>query len=241
MSFPYLRYITNSGGALSVDALRALRRILPLTRIFLMYGFTEAFRSTYLSPEDVDRHPTSMGRVIPECEVWVISDDGRRCDPGEVGELVHRGPTVALGYWRDPEATAAKFRPNRFAPDSGERVAYSGDLVQQDEEGFLYFVGRRDELIKSYGYRISPNEVEEVVFDSGLVAEVVVKGVSDPVAGMAVIAHCVPVRADSFSVEELLTYCRKEMPNYMVPKFIVVHRTFPRSASGKTDRKAVGT
>jgi acyl-CoA ligase (AMP-forming) (exosortase A-associated) len=240
MSFPHLRYITNSGGTLPIDAITALRRILPRAKIFLMYGFTEAFRSTYLPPEEVDRHPPSMGTAIPECEVWVISEDGRRCGPGEVGELLHRGPTVSVGYWRDSEATAAKFQPNPFAPGSGERVAYSGDLVRKDEEGFLYFIGRRDEMIKSYGYRISPNEVEEAILASGLVLEVVVKGIPDPIAGMAVVAHCVPACPDGFSVEQLLAYCRKEMPSYMLPKSFVIHLAFPRTASGKTDRKAVG-
>jgi len=156
-----------------------------------------------------------------------------------VGELVHRGPTVALGYWQDPESTAAKFRPHPFAPDSNERVVYSGDLVTADEAGFLYFIGRGDEMIKSFGYRISPTEAEEVVFESGLVSEVVVHGAPDPVAGQVVVAHCVPGRPESFSAEELLGYCRREMPNYMVPKSIVVHQRFPRTASGKIDRKAV--
>jgi len=239
MSFPHLRYVTNSGGTVPVSVVGALRPILPNARIYLMYGLTEAVRSTYLPPEEVDRRPTSIGKAVPECELLVVSADGRPCGPGEVGELVHRGPTVALGYWQDPESTAAKFRPHPFAPDSNEWVVYSGDLVTADEAGFLYFIGRGDEMIKSFGYRISPTEAEEVVFESGLVSEVVVHGAPDPVAGQVVVAHCVPERPESFSAEELLGYCRREMPNYMVPKSIVVHQRFPRTSSGKIDRKAV--
>ena len=242
MSFPDLRYITNSGGVFPVEAIRRYRSVLPHVRIYLMYGLSEAFRSTYLPPEEIDRRPTSMGRAIPECEMLVLAEDGRRCAPGEVGELVHRGPTVALGYWQDPAATAAVFRPDPFPPSAAAPpVVYSGDLVKADPEGYLYFVGRRDEMIKSHGFRISPGEVEETVFDSGLVREVVVKGQPDPIAGTTVVVHCVPSDAGTFSEEALLDYCRREMPRYMVPGAIRVHDAFPRTASGKVDRKAVGS
>ena len=241
-SFPDLRLVTNTGGVLPPEAVRRLRELLPHVRIFLMYGLSEAFRSTYLAPEEVDRRPTSIGKAIPECEILVLGPDGRRCGPGEPGELVHRGPTVALGYWNDPDATAAVFRPVPFAPPGlPERAVYSGDLVTTDEEGFLYFVGRRGELIKSQGYRISPTEVEEIVFDSGLVKEVVAKAGTDPVAGQVVVVHCVPADPTRFTAEALLEYCRREMPRYMVPRQIVVHPAFPRTASGKIDRQAVGT
>jgi acyl-CoA ligase (AMP-forming) (exosortase A-associated) len=241
MSFPQLRYVTNSGGAMPVDVVKALRRVLPNTKIYLMYGLTEAFRSTYLPPEEVDRRPDSIGKSIPECDILILSEGGGLCGPNEIGELVHCGPTVALGYWQDPEATAAKFRPNPFAPELLERVVYSGDLVKKDEEGFFYFVGRRDEMIKSLGYRISPTEVEEVIFESGLVAEVVVKGTPDPVAGQALVVHCIPAIPNTFSVQQLLAYCKKEMPSYMMPKSVAVHTMLPRTPSGKIDRKAVGT
>lgn len=241
LDFPRLRYLTNTGGSLPVDVVRQLREHLPHARVYLMYGFSEAFRSTYLPPEEVDRRPGSIGKAIPECDVWVLGTDGRPCAPGEVGELVHRGPTVSLGYWGNPEATAAVFRPNPFGPPgTSERVAYSGDLVTSDEDGFLYFVGRRDEMIKSQGFRISPTEVEEIVFASGLVKEVVAKGELDPLAGAVVAVHCVPADPAGFVPEALRDHCRREMPRYMLPRRIYVHEAFPRTASGKIDRQAIG-
>ena len=241
MSFPHLRYATNTGGALPVEVVRQLRETLGHVHLYLMYGFSEAFRSTYLDPAEVDRRPASIGKAIPETEIFILSADGRRCGPGEVGELVHRGPTVSLGYWADPSATAALFRPNPFGPPgSTERVAYSGDLVRTDDDGFVYFVSRRDEMIKSQGFRISPTEVEEIVFSSTLVKEVVAKGEPDALAGSVVAVHCVPADVDRFSPDELTDYCRREMPRYMVPRRIYVHDAFPRTASGKIDRKALG-
>src|SRR5262249_45848679 len=147
-----------------------------------MYGLTEAFRSTYLPPEELDRRPTSMGKAIPNTEILVVNESGELCKPGEVGELVHRGPTESLGYWGHPELTDNVLRLHPFiAPElqSGEKVCYSGDLVKTDEEGFLYFVGRRDTMIKSSGYRISPTEVEEILFQSGLIRHAAVIGVPD--------------------------------------------------------------
>src|SRR2546422_8054351 len=159
---PDLRYITNTGGAMPQAVLKVLRAALPATKIFLMYGLTEAFRSTYLPPEELDRRPTSMGQAIPGTEVLLHNEHGGLCKPGEIGELVHRGPTVSLGYWNRPEDTARALRPNPLLPpEMGdcEKVCYSGDLVKVDKDGFLYFVGRRDTMIKSSGFRISPTEV----------------------------------------------------------------------------------
>jgi acyl-CoA ligase (AMP-forming) (exosortase A-associated) len=242
MSFPHLRYITNTGGAFPVFAVKRYRELLPHVRLYLMYGLSESFRSSYLPPEYVDLHPDSMGRAIPECELFVVSAEGNLCAPGEVGELVHRGPTVALGYWNDPEATAKVFRPDPFNPSGPARpVVYSGDLVKADEKGLLFFVSRRDQMIKSHGFRISPDEVERIILQSGMVNEVVVKGTPDEVAGAVVVAHCVPVSAPEFSEDEFLRYCRLEMPRYMVPKSVHLHESFPRTASGKIDRKAVGS
>jgi len=240
-TFPHLRYITNTGGAFPVFAVKRYRELLPHVRLYLMYGLSESFRSSYLPPELVERHPESMGRAIPECELFVVSHDGKICAPGEVGELVHRGPTVALGYWNDPDATAKVFRPDPFDPSESARpVVYSGDLVRWDENGLLYFVGRRDQLIKSQGYRISPDEVERIILRSGMVNEVVVTGVPDEIAGAVVVAHCVPASTGDFSEDAFLRYCRSEMPRYMVPKSVHLHESFPRTASGKIDRKAVG-
>jgi acyl-CoA ligase (AMP-forming) (exosortase A-associated) len=236
-SLPSWRLMTNSGGAFPPDLVREYRATFPHVEVVLMYGLSEAFRSTYLPPAEVDRRPTSMGRAIPECEILVLDSEGRRCAPGEVGELVHRGPTVSAGYWNDPETTARIFRPD---PEiAGATVVHSGDLVRTDDEGFLYFVGRRDELIKSQGYRISPTEVEEVAYESGLVREAVAAGEPDPLAGQVVVLHVVPMDPATFDPEALLGYCRDEMPRYMVPRRIEVAEAFPRTATGKIDRKLV--
>lgn len=239
LALPHLRYITNTGGVFPPDLVARYRAAFPDVRIFLMYGLSEAFRSTYLPPEEVDRRPTSMGRAIPRTDILVLDDEGRECAPGTVGELVHRGPTVALGYHDDPEATARAFRPDPFAPGAAHRVVYSGDLVRRDEEGFLYFVGRRDQLIKSLGHRLSPDEVEQAVLASGLVAEVVAKGVADPVAGQVIALHVVPRDAQTFTTAALAAWCRREMPGYMLPRAIHVHDGFPRTSSGKVDRTQV--
>ncbi|HVQ24363.1 MAG TPA: AMP-binding protein [Planctomycetota bacterium] len=238
MSFPHLRILTNSGGVLPHPLVLRYREHVPWARLFLMYGLSEAFRSTYLPPELITARPGSIGRAIPETQVFVLAADGHRvCADSEPGELVHRGPTVALGYWRDPEATAQRFRPDPFAPASRERVVFSGDVVRRDPDGFLYFVGRRDQLIKTQGYRVSPEEVESVIHDSGMVSAVVVGAVPDETAGSVLVAHVVP--AQGFSENAFMAFCHREMPTYMVPKVVRMHRSLPCTASGKLDRKAV--
>ena len=235
---PHLRYITNTGGAMPQTVLAALRQALPTTQIFLMYGLTEAFRSTYLPPEELDRRPTSMGRAIPDTEILVVNEEGKRCKPGEVGELVHRGPTVSLGYWGQPELTARVLRPNPFLPPeigNEEKVCYSGDLVTMDEDGFLYFVGRRDTLIKSSGFRVSPTEVEEVLFQSGRLREAAVIGIPDEVLGQSIKAFVVPADGQSPTPAELLEFCAARMPNYMVPKAVEIVGSLPKTSSGKVD------
>lgn len=239
MALPHLRYITNTGGTFPAELVRRYRTAFPHVRVFLMYGLSEAFRSTFLPPEEVDRRPESIGKAIPRCDVLVLDEEGLECPPGVPGELVHRGPTVALRYHDDPEETARRFRPDPTAPDAAHRVVYSGDLVRRDAEGFLYFLGRRDQLIKSLGHRMSPDEVEEATFASGLVAEVVAKGVPDPVAGQVVELHVVPRDPATFTRAALVAFCRREMPGYMLPRAIHVHAAFPRTASGKIDRTQV--
>jgi acyl-CoA ligase (AMP-forming) (exosortase A-associated) len=235
---PALRYITNTGGAMPQSVLRVLRAALPKTRIFLMYGLTEAFRSTYLPPEELDRRPTSMGKAIPDTEILVVNDMGRLCKPGEVGELVHRGPTVSLGYWGNPEATDRVLRPNPLvAPEigQGEKVCYSGDLVKMDEDGFLYYVGRRDSMIKSSGFRISPTEIEDVVFQSGKVRHAAAIGVPDELLGQAVKVFVSSRDGERLDKDSLLAFCSEKMPRYMVPKFIEVIDELPKTSSGKVD------
>jgi acyl-CoA ligase (AMP-forming) (exosortase A-associated) len=237
-----LRYITNTGGAMPQAVLKVLRELLPTTKIFLMYGLTEAFRSTYLPPEELDRRPTSMGKAIPDTEILVLNDKGEICKPGEPGELVHRGPTVSLGYWNRPEDTARALRPNPLLPPElgdCERVCYSGDLVKTDDDGFLYFIGRRDTMIKSSGVRISPTEVEEVLFQTGKVRGAAVIGIPDDVLGQVVKAFVVPRDGDPLDTEVLLAACAEKMPRYMVPKFIEVLAEMPKTSSGKVDYPAL--
>jgi acyl-CoA ligase (AMP-forming) (exosortase A-associated) len=236
-----LRYITNSGGAVPTATVRNLRKLLPTTRIFLMYGLTEAFRSTFLPPEEVDRRPDSIGKAIPECEILVVNSEGRPCKPGELGILVHRGPTVSLGYWGKPELTAQFFRPHPFIPadQGGETVCYSGDLVKMDEEGFLYFAARADGQIKSQGYRVSPAEVEEVLMETGELAQAAVIGLPGGDGGEKIHAVVVPVTPASFDAEEILRRCALRLPGYMVPKNIEVIDALPKTPNGKIDYKGL--
>jgi acyl-CoA ligase (AMP-forming) (exosortase A-associated) len=237
-----LRYITNTGGAMPQAVLKVLRQALPTTKIFLMYGLTEAFRSTYLPPEELDRRPTSMGKAIPDTEILVLKEDGKLCEPGEIGELVHRGPTVSLGYWNRPEDTARALRPNPvLSPAMGdcEKVCYSGDLVKTDGEGFLYFVGRRDTMIKSSGFRISPTEIEEVLFQTGKLRGAAAIGIPDEVLGQVVKVFVVAKDSTQLDPQELLSVCAEKMPRYMVPKFLEVLDELPKTSSGKVDYPAL--
>lgn len=243
---PHLRYITNSGGAVPTAVLEKLKKFMPTTEIVLMYGLTEAFRSTYLPPRELDNRPTSMGKAIPNTEIFVVSKEGKVCGPNETGELVHRGPTVSLGYWNRPEETAKRFRPYPWDPEPEmvmEWSVFSGDLVYKDEEGFLYFVGRDDAMIKCSGNRISPTEIEEIIFQTGLVKQAAAIGVSDSVAGQAVKIFIVPLDGDEHSPEELekkiIDHCVSVMPNYMVPRFVEVMEDIPKTATGKYDYPAL--
>jgi acyl-CoA ligase (AMP-forming) (exosortase A-associated) len=233
---PALRAMTNTGGRLPVEAVRQLRRLQPQAQLVLMYGLTEAFRATYLPPEEVDAHPDSIGRAIPGAEIMVLREDGTECAPGEEGELVQRGPTVAAGYWNDAEATSRVFRPNprrpAGAPDA-ERVVFSGDIVRRDERGRLYFVGRRDRIIKTLGFRVSPDEVGEVLYASGEVAEALVGAEPDDQRGERIVAYV--VLTDSGDAGRLQRFCRAELPRYMQPARIDVMPSLPRTASGKFD------
>ena len=230
-----LRRLTNSGGALTEDLVRRLRAQFPQARLFAMYGLTEAFRSTFLPPEEVDRRPTSIGKAIPECEMLVVTADGRRAKPGEPGILVHRGPTVSLGYWNRPDATAEVLRPHPFRPptEGGETVCYSGDLVTEDAEGFLYFVARNDAMIKSSGHRISPTEVEESLMATGAFQHVAVIGLPDAFAGQKV--HAVGVATGEVDVAAVLQAAAEQLPAYMVPRAIELVERLPVTPNGKVD------
>ncbi|TIX49956.1 acyl-CoA ligase (AMP-forming), exosortase A system-associated [Alteraurantiacibacter aquimixticola] len=227
-----MRRLTNSGGALTTDLVRGLRSIFPQSRLFQMYGLTEAFRSTYLDPTLVDSHPTSMGKAIPFAEILVIDDGGELADPGEEGELVHCGPLVAQGYWQDAERTAERFRPAPAMSSYGGTAVWSGDRVCRDEEGLLYFVGRRDAMIKTAGNRISPQELEEAAIASGFAEEAVAIGVPDDRLGHAI--HL--VLRGSGDEEGLRKALRSELPNFMQPSVIRWMEAMPLNPNGKIDR-----
>ncbi|WP_211229493.1 acyl-CoA ligase (AMP-forming), exosortase A system-associated [Nakamurella lactea] len=236
-----LRYFANTGGRMPKSTLDKLRGHFPQAAPFLMYGLTEAFRSTYLDPAEVDRRPDSIGKAIPNAEILVVRPDGTECDPGEEGELVHRGALVSLGYWNDPDRTAERFRPvpgrERDASwRAPELAVWSGDGVTRDEDGFLYFVGRTDEMIKTSGYRVSPTEIEEVAFASGLVRDAVALGMDDAKLGQRVLLVASPVAGQDLDTKELLAVMRRQLPLYMLPSTVVVRPELPRSPNGKFDR-----
>lgn len=235
-----LRYFTNSGGAMPLVTLTKLRNTFPNASPYLMYGLTEAFRSTYLPPALVDERIGSMGKAIPNAEVMVVREDGSECDTDEPGELVHRGPHVSLGYWNDPEKTAERFKPVPYK-QSGlvlqEMAVWSGDTVKRDKDGFLYFVGRKDEMIKTSGYRVSPMEVEEACYQGAEeVAEAVATGVDDIELGQAIVLLL--VLKDNIELDEkaVLAKCKKAMPNFMHPKHVEFRQALPRNPNGKVDR-----
>ncbi len=239
----HLRYFANTGGRMPLETLKALRSRLPRTKPFLMYGLTEAFRSTYLPPEEVDRRPDSIGKAIPNAEILVLREDGTPCAPNEPGELVHRGALVAQGYWNDPEKTAERYKPLR-GRESGlvlpEIAVFSGDTVRMDEEGFLYFIGRRDEMIKVSGYRVSPTEVEEALYGTQLVGEAAAFGVAHPKLGQGIVV--VATAKDGAVVDEsiLLAACRSNLPAFMIPSRIEIRAgPLPRNPNGKIDRKSL--
>ncbi len=232
----HLRRLTNSGGALTVDLVKRLRGQFPQAQLFAMYGLTEAFRSTFLDPALIDSHPTSMGKAIPHAEILVIADDGAVADDGVEGELVHCGPLVAQGYWQDPIRTAERFKPAPSASHYGGTAVWSGDRVKRDADGLLYFVGRRDAMIKSAGNRISPQEIEEAALASGLVAEAVALGIPDPRLGHAIHLIVRAVSNISDAEEELPRKLLKSLPNFMQPKVIHWRTAMPISPNGKIDR-----
>jgi len=243
----HLRYFANTGGRMPLETLKALRQRVPAAKPFLMYGLTEAFRATYLPPEEVDRRPDSIGKSIPNSEVMVLREDGTPCAPHEPGELVQRGALVAMGYWNDAEKTAERFRPlpsGAAGRENGivipEIAVFSGDTVRIDEEGFLYFIGRRDEMIKTSGYRVSPTEVEEVIYGTQLVGECAAFGVEHPTLGQAIILVVSPPTGRSLDHATLLSECRTRLPAWQVPAHIVIRDgALPRNPNGKIDRKSL--
>jgi acyl-CoA synthetase (AMP-forming)/AMP-acid ligase II len=217
--------------------LTSLRSIFPNASPILMYGLTEAFRSSYLDPAQIDRRPNSVGKAMPNVELLLLREDGSRCAADEEGELVHRGPLVALGYWNDRERTAERFRPLASSLAEGllsEPAVWSGDIFRCDAEGYLYFVGRRDEMIKSSGYRMSPTEIETVLQAAPGVKEAAVFPIADEVLGQIPMAAIV-AKDSPLPFREVLAHCNRALPSYMVPRLVEVSE-LPRSANGKIDR-----
>lgn len=232
-----LRRLTNSGGALTRPLVTKLRALFPKAGLYPMYGLTEAFRSTWLPPALVDSHPDSMGSAIPHAEILVVRPDGSLTANDEPGELVHCGPLVAQGYWRDAARTAERFKPAPAASRYGGMAVWSGDTVRRDGDGLLYFVGRDDAMIKSAGNRISPTEIEETAVAVEGVAEAIALGVKDDRLGQAVLLLLRGTTAElKASVEAQL---RQELPNFMQPREIIMLPEFPRNPNGKIDRVAL--
>lgn len=239
----HLRYIANTGGKMPAEALAQLRQRVPDAAPFLMYGLTEAFRSTYLSPDEVDHRPGSIGKAIPNAEVLVLRQDQTLCEANEPGELVHRGALVSMGYWNDPERTAKRFKPLRN-PITGlvmpEIAVFSGDTVRMDEEGYLYFIGRKDEMIKTSGYRLSPIEIEDVLYAMDEVSEVAALGAPHPRLGQGVIIIATAKGESTLTNAMIAKVCREQLPAYMKPAHIDIRTgSLPRNGNGKIDRKSL--
>jgi acyl-CoA synthetase (AMP-forming)/AMP-acid ligase II len=228
--FSKIRYVSNTAAALGEKHIRSLQKIFPAARIYSMYGLTECKRCTYLPPADIDRKPTSVGIAIPNTELWIVNENDEKVGPGEVGQLVIRGATVMRGYWEKPEATAKKLRPG---PLPGELVLYTGDYCKLDDEGYLYFVGRMDDIIKSRGEKVAPKEVESVIGDIEGVKECAVIGVPDEILGQAVKALVVLEQGATLNEKDITRECQKRLENFMVPKFVEFTAELPKTTTGK--------
>ena len=231
--FSHLRYITNTAAALPVSHVKKLREVFPCTKIYLMYGLTECKRVSYLPPEVVDRRPDSVGRGMPNEEVYIVDEQGRRVKPGEIGELVVRGSNVMRGYWELPGETDKLLKPGKYP---GERVLYTGDLFRMDEEGYLYFVARKDDIIKTRGEKVSPKEVESVLYRLNGVLEAAVTGVSDQILGEAVKAVVVLKKGANITEEDIRRFCAQNLEDFMVPKMVEFRESLPKTETGKIKR-----
>ncbi len=233
-----MRVMTNSGGAMPRSLSKKLRSLCPQARVYLMYGLTEAFRSTSLDPDLVDTRPDSVGTAIPHAEVLVVRPDGSLTDAGETGELVHCGPLVAGGYWQDPERTHQRFRPAPAASRYGGTAVWSGDYAIRGANGLITFAGRADEMIKTAGYRVSPTEIEEAALASGAVAESAAFGVANGRLGQAIVlvARPTPGLSETDAEQRLLGALREQLPNFMQPVRIAWRDQLPRNPNGKLDR-----
>ncbi|HEC35352.1 MAG TPA: AMP-dependent synthetase [Anaerolineae bacterium] len=231
-----LRYLTNTAAALPVEHIRRLRDAFPWARLYSMYGLTECKRTLYLPPEELDRRPGSVGIPIPGTEVWIEDEAGNRLGPGEVGELVVRGSHVMQGYWGDPGETARRYRPGRYP---AERLLYTGDLFRMDEEGFLYFVARKDDIIKSRGEKVAPKEVANVLYRLPGVIEVAVIGVSDELLGQAIKAFIVCADGHNLREQDVRRHCARHLEDFMIPRYVEFRTSLPKTPSGKIQKSAL--
>ena len=234
--FSSVRFATNAAAGLSLKNIRFLRKNFPAARIYPMYGLTECMRCSYLPPEDLDKKPLSIGIPIPNTEFWIEDDEGRRLGPNEIGTLVVRGATVMKGYWGKPEETAHKLRPG---PLPGESVLFTGDLCRIDEDGYLYFVGRSDDIIKTRGEKVAPKEIENVIHDISGVREVAVVGVDDEVLGQAVKAYVSLEDGCKINEKNILAHCAIHLDNFMVPKYVEILSELPKTITGKIKKTAL--
>jgi len=230
---------------LTPTLVRQLRAIFGQgTDIYAMYGLTEAFRSTYLDPTLIDENPTSMGSAIPFAEILVVDETGQIAGPDEAGELVHCGPLVAQGYWKDAERTAQRFKSAPAISRYSGTAVFSGDTVKRGEDGLLYFVSRDDAMIKSSGNRISPTEIEEIAIESGMIAEAVALGVPDVRLGHAIRLFVRAVDSgseDETVTERLANYLKQNLPNFMHPRDIILLSELPKNPNGKLDRNLLAS
>lgn len=233
-----IRYVTSTGSALPVRHLLQLRNTFPGARIYSMYGLTECKRCTYLPPEDLDRKPSSVGIAIPNTEMWIVDERDQRVSAGVTGQLVIRGATVMKGYWRKPEATAKKLKPG---PLPGEQVLYTGDYCQMDADGYLYFVGRSDEVVKSRGEKVAPKEVESALLDIPGIREAAVVGVPDELLGHALKAFVVVDQRQPIGPKQIQRECHKRLESFMVPKHVVIVPELPRTDTGKINKRELIT
>ena len=232
-----LRYISNTAAALPVPYIKRLQNLFPHIEIYSMYGLTECKRVSYLPPNQLDQRPESVGIPIPNEEVFIFDKDGQEVEPNEVGELVVRGSNVMQGYWNDPEETARVFRPGRYI---GDTLLYTGDLFKKDNDGYLYFIARKDDLIKTKGERVSPKEIENTLCEINGVLEAAVIGVPDDIFGQAVKAFIVTNKISDLTDRYILKYCMENLEPFMIPKYIEFRKTLPKTDSGKIDKKKLG-
>ena len=235
-AFPHLRYITNTAAALPPAHITRLRELFAGARLYSMYGLTECKRCTYLPPDELARRPGSVGIAIPGTEAYVVDGHGARVPPGVTGELVIRGAHVMQGYWENPEATARALRPG---PYDWEKVLYTGDLFRADDDGFLYFVGRKDDIIKTRGEKVSPKEVENALYALPGIREAAVVGVPDPILGSAVKAVVAADPHANLSAHDVIRHCARHLEDFMVPKMVEFRDALPKTESGKISRRQV--